>query len=255
MGEPRRALAALGLAVLLLFVFQGGGATADEQIVGGGKVSIAQYPYTVYLATPDGFQFCGGAIVAPTKIVTAAHCVHDLAPARLRVVAGRDDKLDVRHGTATTVSHIWVHPSFTGVRNGADIAVLTVTKRLRYRAVRLAGSSDAHLYQAGTSSTILGWGRTAEGGQTSRYLLGATVPVVTDAACGLAYANYVRAAMVCAGYPQGGVDSCQGDSGGPMLVGDVLVGIASWGEGCARPAKYGIYTRVASYSAEVQGQF
>src|SRR5207249_7825654 len=98
------------------------------------------------------------------------------------------------------------------------------------------------------------WGRTRENGPTSRYLRAASVPIVADAACAGAYQPFSPTAMVCAGYPDGGVDACQGDSGGPMVVGTVLVGIASWGDGCARPGKYGVYTRVASYAALIARQ-
>jgi secreted trypsin-like serine protease len=95
---------------------------------------------------------------------------------------------------------------------------------------------------------VLGWGRVAEGGPPSRYLMAATVPVVADADCATAYTRFSADSMVCAGYPQGGVDTCQGDSGGPMIAAGLLVGIASWGDGCARPGKPGVYTRVARYA-------
>jgi trypsin len=259
MGEARRIrrtikpLAAASLAVLVAVATQAGGAHADEQIVGGSRVSTAQHPYMVYLAHPDGFQFCGGTLVTEAKVVTAAHCVVDAAPASIRVVAGRDDKRSSA-GVVAGVARIWVHPDFTHVRSGADIAVLTLTKRLRFRPAAVAGPGATELYRPGTPGTILGWGRTSEGGNTSRYLLGASVPVVSDADCTGAYPDYSPSSMVCAGYHQGGVDACQGDSGGPMLVGSVLVGIASWGDGCARPYKYGVYTRVASYAGEVTAQ-
>jgi secreted trypsin-like serine protease len=75
------------------------------------------------------------------------------------------------------------------------------------------------------------------------------VPITTDAACTAAYqGDYQPTAMFCAGVPEGGLDSCQGDSGGPFVVGGKLVGIVSWGIGCARPGLPGVYTRVATYA-------
>jgi secreted trypsin-like serine protease len=75
------------------------------------------------------------------------------------------------------------------------------------------------------------------------------VPVTTDAYCAGAYGDFDARTMVCAGYPEGGVDTCQGDSGGPMFgrAGDGslrVVGTTSFGEGCARPNKPGVYGRV-----------
>jgi trypsin len=264
-----RTLAAACLAVVLAAAPQTGSAHADElgeqgeqgeqgqqgeQIVGGSRVSTDQYPFVVYLAKPNGFQFCGGTIVSDTKVVTAAHCVRDTAAPALRVVAGRDDKLGDGQGVEVAVAHVWVHPRFTDVHSGADIAVLTLAARVRYGPAAIARAGQAELYQPGTPGTILGWGRTAEGGATSRFLMGASVPMVADVDCARAYAAFAPSAMVCAGYREGGVDTCQGDSGGPLVVRGVLVGIASWGDGCARPGKYGVYTRVMTYADEVVAQ-
>jgi hypothetical protein len=147
-----------------------------------------------------------------------------------------------------------VHPDYREVSSGADVAVLTLAVRLPYRPAPLARPTEPQLYQPGTASTIMGWGRTREGGPASRYLLAATVGVIADADCAQAYAQFSASSMVCAGYSVGGVDACQGDSGGPMVVAGRLVGIASWGEGCARRGKPGVYTRVAAYANLIGGQ-
>jgi secreted trypsin-like serine protease len=203
----------------------------------------------VYLTFRTGFQFCGGTIVGPSTVVTAAHCAAGQSPQELLVVAGRDDKQS-KAGVVDEVTGIWVDPDYDDVHTGADVAVLTLAEPLPYRPARL--NSDPELYRPGTQATVLGWGRTEEGGSPSRYLLGASVPLVADGTCAKDYQDYAAQSMVCAGYPKGGVDTCQGDSGGPMLVGDVLVGISSWGDGCARPGKPGVYTRVSSYAAQIE---
>ena len=77
------------------------------------------------------------------------------------------------------------------------------------------------------------------------------VPVVSDADCKADYSIYDAKSMVCAGYAQGGVDACQGDSGGPLVVGDTLIGLVSFGDGCGRPGKPGVYTRVSSYADQI----
>jgi len=98
--------------------------------------------------------------------------------------------------------------------------------------------------------TTVGWGVTSEGGSQPDRLQEAQVPITTDAYCAGAYSDFDPKTMVCAGFPQGGVDTCQGDSGGPMFgrssSGTLrVVGTTSFGEGCARPGKPGVYGRVA----------
>jgi secreted trypsin-like serine protease len=228
-------------------------ADADQEIVGGDRASIADHSYMVYLTTADGFQYCGGTLVDDNKVVTAAHCAVGKKPADVLVVAGREDK-ESDAGTVSPVREIWVHPDFKDVRSGADVAVLTLTQRLPYETINPAGIADKDLYNAGVVATILGWGRTAADGQPSRFLLKAEVPVMGDADCLKSYPAFKAASMACAGVAKGGVDTCQGDSGGPLVVDETLVGITSWGEGCAGPGKPGVYTRVAAYADDLEDQ-
>ena len=230
-----------------------GQAGADQQIVGGQRASIADHSYTVYLTSVDGFQYCGGTLVAASKVVTAAHCTIGKEASEIVVVAGREDK-ESDAGTTSTVRTVWNHPDFTDVRYGADVAVLTLDQQLPYESLEWAKPDDVGLYHPGLDGLILGWGRTASNGAPSRFLLKASVPLVADADCLAAYSAYQATSMVCAGVPEGGVDSCQGDSGGPLIVKGVLVGITSWGEGCAEPGKPGVYTRVAAYAKEIEAQ-
>ncbi|HEU5470492.1 MAG TPA: serine protease [Actinophytocola sp.] len=251
MRDVSRLLTALCLAVAIGAAAPP--AAAGPHVVGGNRTSTIHFPFAVFLITDTGFQFCGGTLLAARKVITAAHCVVDRAPERLRVVAGRDDK-ESRAGVVTGVTAIWVHPGYTDVQAGDDIAVLTLDSRLHYRTARLPDPADAWRYRADSYGTVLGWGRTAEHGHPSRYLLAAGVPVVADAECAEMYEKFTPASMVCAGYPQGGVDTCKGDSGGPLLVGRTLIGIASWGDGCAQAGKPGVYTRVSEYAALVAAQ-
>jgi secreted trypsin-like serine protease len=115
---------------------------------------------------------------------------------------------------------------------------------------QVAGAGERSTWSAGALETIVGWGATSEGGDLPDSLQEARVPITTDAYCAGAYSDFDPATMVCAGFPQGGVDTCQGDSGGPMFgrtsAGALhVVGTTSFGEGCARPGKPGVYARVA----------
>lgn len=244
---PRLAVLACTLATTIgLAAAAPAAAEDDPRIVGGTRASIGRYPWTVFLTTSSGFQFCGGTLAARNKVVTAAHCANGLSPGSLRVVWLREDKYSWA-GVTANVTRIWVHPSYQSATRGSDVAVLTLDRWLNSPVLPLASSADVTLYRPATSTTILGWGTTSSGGSSSRYLLKATVPVTSDSSCRTAYPQYTPVHMVCAGYPQGGTDTCQGDSGGPLVAGGKLIGITSWGRGCALPGYPGVYARVASY--------
>jgi trypsin len=229
-------------------------ADVSPMIVGGTRANINDYKYTVYLASSSGSQFCGGTLVKANKVVTAAHCTVGRSPSSTRVVWGREDKQSTA-GTVATVTRIWVHPQYTSATRGFDVSVLTLGTNLPAPYLPMATTSDTALYAAGTQATILGWGTTSSGGSASRYLLKATVPVTSDATCRTAYGtSYIASAMVCAGFPNGGVDTCQGDSGGPLIAGGKLIGDTSWGRGCALAGYPGVYGRIATYNAAITAQ-
>ncbi|SDP46490.1 Trypsin [Actinopolyspora xinjiangensis] len=229
--------------------------SAPRPIVGGEPAEVSEYPWAVYLVDSSGQQFCGGALVDADKVLTAAHCAVDRRPAGLRVVAGRTHK-NSQQGTTVGVGDVWVHPDYVTPYRGADVAVLALDRALSRSTAGLATPSDEDLYRENTRATVLGWGARFEGGQTAERLRRATVPVIADADCAATYGrNFVANAMVCAGYPEGGVDACQGDSGGPLVVGDKLIGLVSWGVGCARPGKPGVYTEVATYVDRIRARF
>ena len=131
--------------------------------------------------------------------------------------------------------------------------------------IKIAGPSEAALWAPGAPTRVSGWGDTVEGGSLSDSLNIATTPVIPDATCdglGGLYEEFSAVSMVCAGVLSGGTDSCQGDSGGPLAASGFtgsapvqrLVGVVSFGEGCARPNAPGVYTRIAgpTYNPFVQ---
>lgn len=100
----------------------------------------------------------------------------------------------------------------------------------------------------GTKCWITGWGRTQGHSSSREYLQQASVPIVSENRCWRAYMGQLHESMICAGLDRGGVDSCQGDSGGPMVCESggryFIHGVTSWGNGCARPGKFGVYAKV-----------
>lgn len=246
----RRAAAAAAVLAGAVFVPAMPASGAQPFIVGGQEASISDHPYAVFLVDDRGNQFCGGTLIARDRVVTAAHCAEALSAGEMGVVAGRQDKRSA-DGVQAGVRDVWIAPEYEDPMRGGDIALLSLDRRLPFRPAAVADGSDEAAYQPGTMATVLGWGRLAEYGEKSDTLRSAEVPIVDDATCSEAYPVYDPQTMVCAGYPEGGVDACQGDSGGPLVVGDTLVGVVSWGEGCAKPGKPGVYTRVSAYASEL----
>ncbi|MGW1162388.1 S1 family peptidase [Streptomyces sp. NPDC002519] len=227
---------------------------APQPIVGGTTTTTTAYPFMMQITDASGNQFCGGTLVAAKKVVTAAHCMAGETAGSVRVVGGRT-YLNGTNGTVSKVSKIWVNPDYTDTSNGDDVAVLTLSSSMPYTTASYVSSSQTGVYAAGTTARIVGWGTTSENGNSSNQLRTATVPIVSDSSCGSSYgSDFVQSDMVCAGYPSGGVDTCQGDSGGPLLIGGVLAGITSWGNGCAEAGYPGVYTRLTTFSSLVTAQ-
>ncbi|MGW1256190.1 S1 family peptidase [Streptomyces sp. NPDC002513] len=227
---------------------------APQPIVGGTTTTTTAYPFMMQITDASGNQFCGGTLVAAKKVVTAAHCMAGETAGSVRVVGGRT-YLNGTNGTVSKVSKIWVNPDYTDTSNGDDVAVLTLSSSMPYTTASYVPSSQTGVYAAGTTARIVGWGTTSENGNSSNQLRTATVPIVSDSSCGSSYgSDFVQSDMVCAGYPSGGVDTCQGDSGGPLLIGGVLAGITSWGNGCAEAGYPGVYTRLTTFSSLVTAQ-
>ncbi|MFJ5559928.1 S1 family peptidase [Streptomyces sp. NPDC093250] len=251
--RARQTAAALAAAAAALIAAPSAVA-APQPIVGGTTTTTSSYPFMMQITDASQDQFCGGTLVSPTKVVTAAHCMVGETTSSVRVVGGRT-YLNGSDGTVAGVSKIWVHPDYRRVTRGDDVAVLTLSTPMPYATAPYVSASDTSVYAAGTTARILGWGTTSSGGTSSNQLRTATVPTVSDSSCAASYRNrFVQSDMVCAGYSSGGVDTCQGDSGGPLLIGGRLAGITSWGDGCAAAGYPGVYTRLTTFSDEVRAQ-
>ncbi|KND33089.1 S1 family peptidase [Streptomyces acidiscabies] len=244
-------LAATAAAAATMLLGTPSASAAPQPIVGGTTTTTTSYPFMMQITDASQNQFCGGTLVSATKVVTAAHCMVGETTSSVRVVGGRT-YLNGTNGTVSRVSDIWIHPGYTDTTNGDDVAVLTLATSMPYTTAPYVSATQTSLYAAGTTARILGWGTTSENGSSSNQLRTATVPIVSDTSCGSSYgSDFVRSDMVCAGYTTGGTDTCQGDSGGPLLIGGVLAGITSWGEGCAEAGYPGVYTRLTAFSTLV----
>jgi secreted trypsin-like serine protease len=220
-------------------------------IVGGHATANGAYPSVAEITFGNAF-LCTGTLISPTYVLTAGHCgsvtgdaVASPAawPAPLITVRIGNDNADTG-GEVVPVKQAIVEPSYLAT-SGYDITLLQLSRASTKAPTKVAGTGDTGLWTAGTSEKIVGWGTTTENGNTPSHLQEAQVPITTDAYCGGAYSDFDPQTMICAGFPQGGTDTCQGDSGGPMFgAGNLVVGATSFGEGCARAGKPGVYARV-----------
>ncbi|MCX4437556.1 MULTISPECIES: S1 family peptidase [Streptomyces] len=231
-----------------------GAVAAPQPIVGGTTTTTTAYPFMMQITDASQNQFCGGTLVAANKVVTAAHCMVGETTSSVRVIGGRT-YLNGTNGTVSKVSKIWINPDYTDATNGDDVAVLTLSTSMSYTPASYVASTDTSVYATGATARIIGWGTTSESGSSSNQLRTATVPIVSNTSCAGSYgSDFVANDMVCAGYTNGGTDTCQGDSGGPLLIGGVLAGITSWGNGCAEAGYPGVYTRLTTFSNLVKTQ-
>ncbi|PSC68222.1 trypsin isoform B [Micractinium conductrix] len=209
------------------------------RIVGGAPAPSNRFPYLASLRTGDGSHFCGGALVAPAVVATAAHCVEGQSVAQVHI--GRRYLQTSESGyIVRSVAKAVVHPGYDAYSNENDVALLLLDSDTGRAALALA---PAALQLAdGQQLSVAGWGATSEGAlYLSETLMYVNVSHIAYSRCSPLFpAGSLAAGMMCAGELAGGKDSCQGDSGGPLIRlgstpgADVAVGVVSWGWGCAR---------------------
>jgi secreted trypsin-like serine protease len=228
-------------------------------VVGGVEVNPKfKYPWLVSIQNSRGV-YCGGILVNNNTIVTAAHCSQE-PPSRFKVLAHRHDNrksTDEEKSVVYSVEKIVSHPKYRSVESGFDAAVWKLKLVSGDPAIALSKpiKFDNGTYSADDTKLVAaGWGTTSAGGRISNVLMEVPLPVVPDAKCKKVYPQAAIGSSICAGYDEGGKDTCQGDSGGPLFYEDEtaihLVGLTSWGKGCAGKNAYGVYARIMDPSVQ-----
>lgn len=220
-------------------------------IVGGQEAAIGEFPYIVSLQSKSYGHFCGGSLIKKNWVLTAAHCVK--GGSIDKVVIGLHDQKQPQNAEAIAPKRIIANPQYNSSTTDYDFALIELSKDSSYAPIAL-NKTDIVIADDGTPimSTVAGWGTTSEGSYSLPNLLQKVdVPLVSAASCNKSYANKITDRMICAGYTTGGKDSCQGDSGGPLVAQaddgqTYLIGVVSWGRGCARAGYPGVYSKVSA---------
>ncbi|XP_068860499.1 coagulation factor VII [Aphelocoma coerulescens] len=230
--------------------------TAKGRIVGGLICPPGECPWQA-LIIQDQREKCGGTLLSPEWVVTAAHCLEYTHPKQLRVRLGEhkinvDEKTEQESGVARMI----IHEGYMNGHVNNDIALLNLETPVNltdYVVPICLPEKRFAVYELSTIkfSTVSGWGRLIDGGATSSVLMRVDLPRVKTQECEKETNLNITENMFCAGDLSGAKDSCKGDSGGPHATQYkntwFLTGIVSWGKGCAVEGRYGVYTRVSKY--------
>ncbi|XP_016306160.1 transmembrane protease serine 4-like [Sinocyclocheilus anshuiensis] len=226
-----------------------GEVVGEDRIVGGVDTEIEHWPWQVSLQW-NHQHVCGGALLSRRWIISAAHCftgqTRELR--RWTVVLGQT-QVAASRGFGS-IEMIVVHSYYSRLSNDYDIAMLKLTWPVTVGESILPVCLPPHQLSVKEMLVVTGWGLLKEKGELPSVLQKASVPLIDRSECSKpsVYGSAITPRMLCAGFFEGNIDACQGDSGGPLVYLSSrwqLMGIVSWGVGCARDGKPGVYTDVS----------
>ncbi|KAL3786221.1 hypothetical protein HJC23_002472 [Cyclotella cryptica] len=226
-------------------------------IIGGSEAQIMRYQYTVSMQTSLGFHDCGGSLIAPDIVLTAAHC-----QGLSSVVIGRHN-LSSSEGESIPIKMETPHTEYDYMTNDNDLMLVLLERPTTMDLPFVRLNTDSNSPSVGENVTVMGWGDMTVDDFSEVYpevLMSVNVNVISNQDCEnssgtlagweLSYNGRITDKMLCAS--DEGRDSCKGDSGGPLVIqgmngdgtDDLIVGVVSWGVGCGLPDFPGVYARI-----------
>ncbi|XP_056392700.1 transmembrane protease serine 9-like [Hyla sarda] len=252
-----------------------GSPVVSGRIVGGTDALDGEWPWQVsllYNIQGKLYHICGGSLISSQWVMSAAHCFqNDVTISRYYVLLGAYQlQLKNFNEALYSLSDVRISTQYINSKGiQGDIALLKLSVPVTYtnyiRPICLPSSSLS--FPTGMDCWVSGWGDIGYNGDLAYPLTlqKVMVPLIDYKTCDTMYhmnstyssfLTLVYNTMRCAGYAAGGKGSCQGDSGGPLMckVNGVWyqVGIVSWGEGCAKSNRPGVYTLVSAYQSLIQ---
>ncbi|XP_035248528.1 coagulation factor X [Anguilla anguilla] len=228
---------------------------AQTRIVGGEECPPGDCPWQALLMNTEDMGFCGGTILNEYFILSAAHCMNQTRS--FYVIVGEFDReLDEGTESIHKVEQVLTHKHYVPETYHNDIALIKLKDPIRFTPFALPACLPENdfaeeVLMRQDQGMVSGFGRLREGGRQATLLQRLSVPYVDRAVCIESSQFKITNRMFCAGYDMETKDACQGDSGGPHVTqfGETwfVTGVVSWGEGCAREGKYGVYTQVSKY--------
>ncbi|XP_042554079.1 serine protease 27 [Dipodomys spectabilis] len=236
-----------------------------SRMVGGRDALEREWPWQASIQR-DGSHFCGGSLLSRRWVLTAAHCfsnTSDTAPYRV-LLGARQLLRPGPHAVYARVRRVESNPLYRGMASSADVALVELEAPVTFsdHILPVCLPDPSVSFAPGMSCWVTGWGSPSEQDHlpSPRTLQKLSVPLIDTPKCNLLYGTdaepdwqpkAIQDDMLCAGFAEGKKDACKGDSGGPLVChvdqSWVQAGVISWGEGCARPNRPGVYIRVTSH--------
>ncbi|XP_063160788.1 transmembrane protease serine 7-like [Candoia aspera] len=232
------------------------------RIVGGEDARPGKWPWQASLQLGTSGHICGASVISNRWLVSAAHCFQDSESVRYSIASSWTAYMGIKvinkysnnQAVMRSIKRIIVHPNYDQYVSDYDIALLEMEAPVFFTELvqPICLLSSPRVFNYGTVCYVTGWGAVKENSQLTKILQEAKVKIINQNVCSKLYDYLITSQMLCAGNLNGGIDACQGDSGGPLAClgkGNrwYLTGIVSWGEGCARRNRPGVYTKVTAF--------